>query len=52
MKDVIEHYNKLIEEENDPVHDPKPLKDYMEKKQMLLYNTQLIKDYISKQLSV
>lgn len=28
---VIEHYDKLIEEDNDPVHDPKPLKDYMEK---------------------
>ncbi|MBQ8575129.1 MAG: class I SAM-dependent methyltransferase [Clostridia bacterium] len=26
---VIEHYDKLIEENNDPVHDPKPLKDYM-----------------------
>lgn len=28
---VIEHYDKLIEENNDPVHDPKPLKDYMNK---------------------
>ncbi len=31
MKDVIEHYNKLIDENNDPVHDPQPLKDYMDK---------------------
>jgi len=31
MKDVIEHYNKLIDENNDPARDPKPLKDYMNK---------------------
>ncbi len=31
MKNVIEHYDKLIDENNDPVHDPKPLKDYMDK---------------------
>jgi len=31
MKNVIEHYNKLINESNDPVHDPKPLRDYMDK---------------------
>ena len=31
MNNVIEHYNKLIDENNDPVHDPKPLKDYMDK---------------------
>lgn len=31
MNDVIDHYNKLIEEENDPVHDPQPLKEYMNK---------------------
>lgn len=31
MKDVIEHYDKLIEEENDPVHDPEPLRAYMDK---------------------
>lgn len=31
MKNVIEHYNKLIYENNDPVHDPKPLRDYMDK---------------------
>ena len=29
--DVIRHYDLLIEENNDPVHDPKPLKDYMDK---------------------
>lgn len=28
---VIEHYDLLIEENNDPVHDPKPLRDYMDK---------------------
>ena len=31
MNEVIEHYNKLIDENNDPVHDSKPLKDYMDK---------------------
>ena len=31
MKNVIEHYDKLIDENNDSVHDPKPLKDYMDK---------------------
>ena len=31
MNDIIEHYNKLIDENNDPVHDPKPLRDYMDK---------------------
>ena len=31
MKDVIEHYNKLIDENNDPARDPQPLKDYMDK---------------------
>ena len=29
--DVIRHYDLLIEENNDPVRDPKPLKDYMDK---------------------
>lgn len=28
---VIEHYDKLIEENNDPVYDPTPLKEYMNK---------------------
>ena len=31
MKEVIEHYNKLIDENNDPIRDSKPLKDYMDK---------------------
>ncbi len=31
MQDVIDHYNKLIDENNDPVHDPKPLRAYMDK---------------------
>lgn len=30
-KDVINHYDLLIEENNDPVHDPNPLRDYMDK---------------------
>ncbi len=29
--DMIQHYDLLIEENNDPVHDPKPLQDYMDK---------------------
>lgn len=28
---VIEHYDKLIEENNDPVYDPEPLKKHMDK---------------------
>ena len=28
---VIEHYDKLIDENNDPVYDPKTLKEYMDK---------------------
>ena len=31
MKDIIDHYDKLIDENNDPVRDPKPLRDYMDK---------------------
>lgn len=31
MKEVIEHYNKLIDENNDSARDPKPLRDYMDK---------------------
>lgn len=31
MREVIEHYNKLIDENNDPTRDPKPLRDYMDK---------------------
>lgn len=30
-KDVIGHYDLLVIEGNDPVHDPKPLQDYMDK---------------------
>lgn len=29
--DVINHYDLLIDENNDPVFDPQPLKDYMDK---------------------
>lgn len=28
---VLSHYDLLVEENNDPVHDPKPLRDYMNK---------------------
>ena len=31
MEAVIEHYDKLIDENNDPVRDPEPLKEYMDK---------------------
>ncbi len=30
MKNVIRHYDLLIDENNDPVHDPQPLRDYMD----------------------
>lgn len=30
-KDVIRHYDMLIEENNDPVYDPNPLQEYMKK---------------------
>ena len=30
-KDEINHYDLLVEENNDPVHDPKLLRDYMDK---------------------
>lgn len=29
--DIVRHYDQLTEENNDPVHDPKPLRDYMDK---------------------
>ena len=29
--DIIEHYDFLLDENNDPVHDPNPLRDYMDK---------------------
>lgn len=28
---VMKHYDKLIDENNDPVHDPESLKEYMNK---------------------
>ena len=31
MRDVIDHYNNLIDEDNDPARDPEPLKAYMDK---------------------
>ena len=31
MNLTISHYDLLIDEGNDPVHDPKPLRDYMDK---------------------
>ncbi len=31
MNDVSKHYDNLIDDGQDPVHDPKPLKDYMNK---------------------
>ena len=31
MRDVIDHYNKLIDEDNDPARDPEPLRAYMDK---------------------
>jgi len=30
-KDVIKHYDLLIDEDNDPVHDPLPLREYMDR---------------------
>jgi len=31
MEDIIFHYDNLIDENNDPVHDPEPLRKYMDK---------------------
>ena len=31
MNEVAKHYDNLIDEGQDPVHDPKPLKEYMNK---------------------
>ena len=31
MKEIIDHYDKLIDENNDPTRDSKPLRDYMDK---------------------
>ena len=39
--DIIKHYDKLIDENNDPVHDPKPLRDYMDKWDGLTFVDQL-----------
>ena len=41
--DVIIHYDTLIDLNNDPVHDPEPLKEYMDKVQSLM---QMSKDMI------
>ncbi len=30
-REIIEHYDMLVDENNDPVHDPKQLRDYMNK---------------------
>ena len=30
-KDIVNHYDRLIDENNDPFFDPKPLKEYMKK---------------------
>ena len=46
MKDVIDHYNKLIDENNDPTRDPEPLRAYMDKwdGQEFIESMQLYKD--------
>lgn len=31
LSSISKHYDLLIDENNDPVHDPKPLRDYMDK---------------------
>lgn len=31
FKSIVEHYNHLIDDHNDPVHDPKSLQEYMDK---------------------
>lgn len=43
---VINHYDALIEENNDPVHDPEPLREYMDKwdGQAFIDELQLSKD--------
>lgn len=41
-EDIIKHYDKLIDENNDPVHDPKPLRDYMDKWDGLTFVDQLL----------
>ena len=46
MRDVIDHYNKLIDENNDPARDPEPLRAYMDKwdGQEFIESMQLDKD--------
>ena len=46
MRDVIDHYNKLIDEDNDPARDPEPLRAYMDKwdGQEFIESMQLDKD--------
>ena len=46
MRDVIDHYNKLIDEDNDPARDPEPLRAYMDKwdGQEFIESMQLAKD--------
>ena len=46
MRDVIDHYNKLIDEDNDPVRDHEPLRAYMDRwdGQEFIESMQLDKD--------
>ena len=46
MRDVIDHYNRLIDENNDPARDPEPLRAYMDKwdGQEFIESMQLDKD--------
>lgn len=54
VDDVIRHYDLLIDENNDPVHDPKPLQDYMNKwdGQAFIDKMQLDKDKIVLEIGV
>lgn len=40
--EVKAHYDKLIDENNDPVYDPKPLREYMDKWDGLTFIAQLL----------
>lgn len=44
--EMVEHYDLLIDEDNDPVHDPKSLQDYMDKwdGQAFIDNMDICKD--------
>lgn len=46
VADVIQHYDTLLEENNDPIHDPEPLREYMDKwdGQAFIDELQLSKD--------